>query len=285
MIKFEKAKLVKNEQAGKKGLAIHTIGFVAQVTEESAKALGDDVRNTLYNSKGVIRPSFSQMDTTHAFGGATVHLSIAGVKGAELRLADVLVHRFRIAKRGDGEKKPKTLVCGFKVEYVNKQTGTSSIDLWNFVNSFIGGQGALKLTYPEQQAMFTEGKKEKEPEIVPGLHKFTEPGVTAEIRVLESKGGWTSTRKANAGARRLPQKPGVERPSEAEALAMAAYDVRAFADKAAGGTRGKVKEAIQALSKWAGSFAEPSADIAKAAAATAGKEEKPKTVPITRHTN
>lgn len=289
MIRFDKAKLVKNAQSGKKGLALHKIQFIAQVTEESAKALGDDIRNTLYNSKGIIRPSFSQMDTRHVFAGASIHLSITGVKDAELRLADVLVHRFRIAMRGDGEKKAKTLVCGFEVEYINRATGTSSIDLWNFVNRFIGGQGALKLTYPEQQSMFTEGKEKPAPPITPGLHRYDNKGkgakVTAEIQVTEVKDGWGAIRKARVGGRQLQQKAPNVSPSEAEAIALAAYDVRQFADKCAAVSKGVAKKEAEALSSWAQSFAGNAADLAKAGPKAAADPALPKTVTITRRTS
>ncbi len=269
MIEFEKAKVHELKGKGKKGAMIWRIHVVGQVTEAVAKALGDDVRNTLYNSKGIIRPSFGKMDLNHVFSDARFHLSVAGVKNAELLLDGVMAHRFRVAMRGDGDKKPKTLLCGFEVEYVNKPTGSSSIDLWTFGNSYCGAVGTLKLKYPEQQPMFTE-KKEKEPEIVPGVHKYNVGKFLAEIRVVESKGGWTSTRKAAAGDKKLPQKPGVESPSESEALALAAYDVRKFADKIAGATRGKAKDEAAALSNWASGF------IATPV---------PETVPIARHTS
>ncbi len=267
MIEFEKAKVAENKQVGKKGVTIHKIKVVAQVTEASAKALGDDVRNTLYNSKGIIRPSFGQMDLTHAFADASFHLSVTGVKGAELRLDAVLAHRFRVAMRGDGDKKPKRLICAFEVEYINRATGASSIDLWTFVNSYINAIGTCRLKYPEQQPMFTDKKEE----VVPGTHVYEAGKFSATIKIAESQGGWTSTRKAAAGDKKLPQKPGVESASESEALALAAYDVRKFADKIAGATRGKAKDEAAALSNWASGF------IATPVPA--------ETVPITRHTS
>lgn len=269
MIEFERAKIIEDKLKGKKGVAVHYLHVVAQVNESAARALGDDVRNTLYNSKGIIRPSFGKMDLTHAFADASFHLSVTGVKGAELRLDGVLAHRFRVAMRGGSEKKPKTLLCAFEVEYINRSTGASSIELWNFANSYVGAVGSCRLKYPEQEAMFTE---RPDPPIETGVHKYAVGAVTAEIRVVESKGGWTSTRKASSGDSKLPQKPGVESPSEAEALALAAYDVRTFADKRVAATRGKTKDAAAELAKWAGGFAEPSASLAK-------------TVAISKHTS
>ncbi len=283
MIEFQRAKVFELKGRGKKGAMVWKIQVVGQVTETIARALGDDVRNTLYNSKGVIRPSFGKMELNHVFSDSRFHLSVAGVKNAELLLDGVTAHKFRVAMRGDGDKKPKTLLCGFEIEYINKPTGTSSIDLWNFANSFSGAEGALKLKYPEQQPMFTEGKKEKEPEIVPGGHKFAVGAVLAEIRVVESKGGWTATRKATIGDAKLPQKAdGVESASEAEALALVAYQVRTFAEKRIGGMRGKskLKAAAEELVKWAAGFTTGAKDLA-----TAGAKDAAKTVPITRHTS
>src|SRR5665213_2536489 len=149
MIEFERARIVESKATGKKGVTIHRVHVVAQVNEAAAKALGDDVRNTLYNSKGVIRPSFGKMDLTHVFADASFHLSVNGIKGAEIQLEGVMAHRFRVAMRGGGEKKPKTLLCAFEVEYINRSTGSSSLELWEFLNKYLGGIGAVRLKYPE----------------------------------------------------------------------------------------------------------------------------------------
>lgn len=212
MIEFDKAKVTAALATGKKGVALWRIKVVALVTEASAKALGDDVRNTLYTSKGVIRPSFGKMDLTHVFSDASFHLSVAGMKEGELQLSGVAASRFQVTKQGDGEKKPRKLVCVFQIEYINRATGASSIDLWNFVNLYLNGEGKCRLKYPEQQPMFSE-KKEKEPEIVPGVHKYAGQGkvgvYTAEIRAVEHKDGWAATRKARAGGKTLQQKAAI----------------------------------------------------------------------------
>ncbi len=252
MIEFEKAKIVEDKLKGKKGVAVHHIHVVAQVNESAAKALGDGVRNTLYNSKGIIRPSFGKMDLTHAFADASFHLSVTGVKGAELRLDGVLAHRFRVAMRGGSEKKPKTLLCAFEVEYVNRSTGASSIELWNFANSYVGAIGNCRLKYPEQEAMFTQAPE------APQMRTFKEGGYTAMIAVSEVPEGYAVIRKAaSARGSKLPQKPPDVSPSEQEALAIGAYDIRTWADKIVASAKSKPeKKHAGKLSEWASQFAQ-----------------------------
>lgn len=285
MIQFDKAKLHELKGRGKKGAMLWKLHIVAEVNEAVAKALGDDLRNTLYKTNGVIRPSFGKTDLLHVFSDTRFHLVVTGVKNAELLLDGVMAHKFSVASRGDGDKKVKRLLCGFEVEYIDKQNGTSSIDLWNFARSYSGAVGSLKLKYPEQQPMFPEGKEKPAPPITAGLHRYDNKGkggkVTAEIQVAEVKAGWAATRKARVGSRTLPQKAPYVSASESEAIALAAYDVRTFADKLAGAKGlGVAKKEVEALSTWAQSFASGATDLAKA-----GAKEAAKTVPITRHTS
>lgn len=249
MIEFEKAKIVRNEQTGGAQL-INRLRVVAVVNEKIATALG--VRWTLFDKNGVIRHGPTSIELDNIYEDAGFHLQI-GAK-AELSLEGVTAGKFKLFTQGDGKKKPKRMMVAFVLRHAGSAKGTSGLMLQEFLMSYITAEGKCRLKYAEQGELLGE----KTTEIAPQMRTFKEGGYTAMIAVSEVPEGYAVIRKAaSTRGSKLPQKPPDVSPSEQEALAIGAYDIRVWADKIVASAKSKAEQKHAAkLSEWAAGFAQ-----------------------------